>query len=132
VTEARPFRVLGVQHVSLPIDPGGQDLARSFYVDLLGLPEKPVPETLPRHLVWVDAGSQEIHLLVEDGSSGLNPKSRRHPCLEVDDADALRASLDANGVETEDEDFPLPGRRRFFARDPFGNLIEFVTFERRA
>jgi extradiol dioxygenase family protein len=25
----------------------------------------------------------------------------------------------------------LPDRRRFFARDPFGNLIEFVTFERR-
>ncbi len=126
------FRILGVQHVSLPIDPGGQDLARSFYVDLLGLPEKHVPDTLPRHLVWVDAGAQEIHLLVEDGSTDLNARSRRHPCLEVDDADALRAALDANGVATEDGDFPLPGRRRFFARDPFGNLIEFVTFERRA
>jgi catechol 2,3-dioxygenase-like lactoylglutathione lyase family enzyme len=125
------FRILGVQHVSLPIDPGGQDLARSFYVDLLGLAEKPVPEPLPRHLVWVDAGAQEIHLLVEHESSALNTRSRRHPCLEVDDVDALRASLDANGVETEDEDFPLPDRRRFFARDPFGNLIEFVTFERR-
>jgi catechol 2,3-dioxygenase-like lactoylglutathione lyase family enzyme len=126
------FRILGLQHVSLPIDPGGQDLARSFYVDLLGLPEKPVPETLPRSLVWVDAGSQELHLLVEEESSALNVQSRRHPCLEVDDADALRASLDANGVTTEDEDFPLAGRRRFFARDPFGNLIEFVTFERGA
>jgi catechol 2,3-dioxygenase-like lactoylglutathione lyase family enzyme len=126
------FRILGVQHVSLPIDPGGQDLARSFYVDLLGLPEKPVPETLPRTLVWVDAGSQELHLLIEDESSALNVQSRRHACLEVDDTDALRASLDANGVTTEDEDFPLAGRRRFFARDPFGNLIEFVTFERSA
>jgi catechol 2,3-dioxygenase-like lactoylglutathione lyase family enzyme len=123
------FRILGVQHVSLPIEPGGQDLARSFYVDLLGLPEKPVPATLPQHLVWVDAGSQEIHLLVEADAVDLNPRSRRHPCLEVDDVTALRATLDANGVETEDEDFPLPGRRRFFARDPFGNLIEFVTFE---
>jgi catechol 2,3-dioxygenase-like lactoylglutathione lyase family enzyme len=123
------FRILGVQHVSLPIEPGGQDLARSFYVDLLGLPEKPVPPTLPQHLVWVDAGAQEIHLLVEADAIGLNPRSRRHPCLEVDDVTALRASLDANGVETEDEDFPLPGRRRFFARDPFGNLIEFITFE---
>ena len=130
MTDSRSFRILGVQHVSLPIDPGGQDLARSFYVDLLGLSEKAVPETLPQHLVWVDAGSQEIHLLVEDGSSSLNPRSRRHPCLEVDDADALRASLDANGVETEDEDFPIATRRRFFARDPFDNLIEFVTFER--
>ena len=125
------FRILGVQHVSLPIDPGGQELARSFYVDLLGLPEKAVPQTLPRHLVWVDAGAQEIHLLVEDNSTSLNLRSRRHPCLEVDDADALRATLDANGVDTEDEDFPLAGRRRFFARDPFGNLIEFVTFEGR-
>ena len=105
-------------------------MARPFYVGLLGLPEKPVPETLPRHLVWVDAGSQEIHLLVEDNATDLNPQSRRHPCLEVDDVAALRAFLDANGVHTEGEDFPLAGRRRFFARDPFDNLIEFVTFER--
>ena len=123
------FRILGVQHVSLPIEPGGQDLARAFYVDLLRLPEKPVPHTLPQHLVWVDAGSQEIHLLVEGDAVDLNPRSRRHPCLEVDDVTALRTTLDANGIETEDEDFRLPGRRRFFARDPFGNLIEFVTFE---
>lgn len=123
------FRILGIQHVSLPIEPGGQDLARSFYVDLLGLPEKPVPATLPQHLVWVDAGPLEIHLLVEDDAVDLNPRSRRHPCLEVDDVDALRETLDAYGIETEDEDFPLRGRRRFFARDPFGNLIEFVTFE---
>lgn len=129
MSESAPFRILGVQHVSLPIEPGGQDLVRWFYVDLLGLPEKPVPETLPQHLVWVDAGKQEIHLLVEGDAIDLNPRSRRHPCLEVDDVTALRASLDANGVATEDEDYPLPGRRRFFARDPFGNLIEFVTFE---
>jgi catechol 2,3-dioxygenase-like lactoylglutathione lyase family enzyme len=125
-----PFRILGVQHVSLPIDPGGQDLARSFYIDLLGLSEKAVPETLPRELVWVEAAGTEIHLFVEDGSFALNVRSRRHPCLEVDDVDLLRAMLDANGVTTEDEDFPIAGRRRFFARDPFGNFIEFLTFER--
>ncbi|MFL5680640.1 MAG: VOC family protein [Chloroflexota bacterium] len=124
------FRVTGVQHISLPIVPGGQDRARRFYGELLGLGEKPVPETLPRHLVWYDVGPNEIHLLVEDNAADVNPQSRRHPCLEVDDVDALRASLDAAGVATEDEDFPLPGRRRFFARDPFDNLIEFLTFER--
>jgi len=127
-----PFRIIGVQHVSLPIAPGGQDRARRFYGQLLGLREKPVPETLPRHLVWYDVGPNEIHLLVEDNAADVNPQSRRHPCLAVDDVDALRASLDAAGVATEDEDFPLPGRRRFFARDPFDNLIEFVTFERSA
>jgi catechol 2,3-dioxygenase-like lactoylglutathione lyase family enzyme len=127
----RAFRILGVQHVSLPIPPGGQEAARSFYVGLLGLPEKPVPETLPRHLVWLDAGTQEIHLLVEDNAADLNPQSRRHPCLEVDDVGALRAFLDTNGVHTEDQDFPIAGRPRFFARDPFDNLIEFVTLEHR-
>ena len=79
--------------------------------------------------VLIQRGSQELHLLVEADAVDLNPRSRRHPCLEVDDVTALRATLDANGVDTEAEDFPLPGRRRFFARDPFGNLIEFVTFE---
>lgn len=126
---AASFRVTAVQHVSLPIVPGGQERARDFYGRLLGLAEKPVPLTLPRHLVWFDIGGQEIHLLVEDNAAAVNPLSRRHPCFEVDDVSALRASLDANGVATEDEDFPLPGRRRFFARDPFDNLIEFVTFD---
>ena len=123
------FRVLGVQHVSLPIEPGGQDMARSFYVDLLGLPERPIPATLSQDLVWVDAGTQEIHLLLEGDAVDLNPRSRRHPCLEVDDIRPLRATLEANGIETENEDAPIASRRRFFARDPFGNLIEFVTFE---
>ena len=126
---ASSFRVVGVQHVSLPIVPGGQAAARHFYGILLGLSEKPVPETLPRHLVWYDVGPNEIHLLVEENAAAVNPQSRRHPCLEVDDVSALRSSLTDAGWPTEDEDFPLPGRRRFFARDPFDNLIEFVTFE---
>jgi catechol 2,3-dioxygenase-like lactoylglutathione lyase family enzyme len=54
--------------------------------------------------------------------------SGRHYCLAVDDLDALRARLEAAGVSVVN-DIPIPGRPRFFARDPFGNLIEFTTIE---
>jgi catechol 2,3-dioxygenase-like lactoylglutathione lyase family enzyme len=116
--------VLGVQHVSLPIQDGGQDEIRRFYGELLGLAEKPRPEASTAPIVWFDAGPQELHFLIEERN--VNLQSRRHACLQVDDVAALRAHLDANGVITEDEDFPIPGRPRFFARDPFGNLLEFV------
>ena len=36
---------------------------------------------------------------------------------------------DTNGVETIDNDGEIPGRPRFFCRDPFGNAIEIVEFK---
>jgi hypothetical protein len=40
------------------------------------------------------------------------------------DLDALRARLNAAGIATTDDD-SIPGSRRFFAADPFGNRLEF-------
>jgi hypothetical protein len=70
---------------------------------------------------WFACGSQEIHCGVE---AEVAP-SRRHPALLTDDLDALRARLDAAGIETTTER-ELPGYRRFYARDPFGNRLEFL------
>jgi catechol 2,3-dioxygenase-like lactoylglutathione lyase family enzyme len=112
----------GIAHVQVAITAGGEDTARSFYGGLLGLEEVPKPETLrDRGGCWFACGAQEIHCGVEDEVA----PSRRHPALLTDGLDALRAKLDAAGIETSTER-ELPGYQRFYARDPFGNRLEFL------
>lgn len=120
-----------LQHVSLPVPPGDEALetARTFYRDVLGLPEVERPPTLPGRGLWFAVGDQELHIFVEADAAELNPRSRRHPCFQTPDVDALRISLEEAGVTTIDDDGPIRGRPRFFADDPFGNRLEFVEFE---
>ena len=99
---------------------------RAFYGGVLGLKEKEKPESLSaRELVWFEAGTGdlELHFLPEDGEDGVS--SGRHFCLEVDDIEECRTRLADAGHETRDAT-PIPGRPRFFAYDPFSNLIEFT------
>jgi catechol 2,3-dioxygenase-like lactoylglutathione lyase family enzyme len=124
-------RVLRLQHVSLPFpgDLASLEVARRFYGDVLGLTETPRPPQLPGAGIWYALGDLELHLFGEPSGVAANPGSRRHPCFEVDDVDALRAHLESAGATTRDHDGEIPGRPRFFALDPFGNTLEFVHFE---
>lgn len=120
-----------LQHVSLPFDgtPEHMAEARRFYGDILGLEELRRPPVLPQPGLWYAVGDQELHLFEDPSGTAVNSESRRHPCFQVDDVDALRARLMAAGVPTRDHDGEIPGRPRFFATDPFDNTLEFVTFE---
>ena len=111
-----------LSHVNVPMPRGREDDARRFYRDLLGLPEVPKPaEMAARGGVWFDAGGLDIHLRAEEKHP--DPKEQRHFGIEVDDIDALKSTLARAGVEI-DPGNPAPWKR-FFARDPFGNRIEF-------
>ena len=115
-----------VQHVSIPISAGGAEKARWFYTGVLGIPEKPVPVELDASkLTWFAAGSDEheIHCFVD--SDYENRSSGAHLCLEVDSINELRSRLVDNGI-TIDETISIHNRPRCFARDPFGNQIEFA------
>ena len=108
-------------HINVTMPKGGEDIARSFYRDLLGLREVPKPESIRnRGGVWFDAGGLDIHVSVEENRTG--PDAYRHFGLECADVDGLRAKLQAEGVVT-DNGRPTPWKR-FFAHDPFGNRIE--------
>lgn len=114
--------ITGIAHIQLAMLAGGEPQARAFYVGLLGMPEIAKPESLAgRGGCWFRAGVQEVHMGVEPEVG----RFRRHPALLTDGLDALRAVLVAEGVGIE-EDEQIPGYRRFYARDPFGNRLEFL------
>jgi len=115
-------RVSGIHHVQVSIPPGGEPAARRFYSELLGLPELEKPASLgDRGGVWFACGDQQLHCGVEPEVA----RSRRHPAFLTDDLDALRAHLLAGDVPVVD-DRQIPGYRRFYAEDPFGNRIELL------
>lgn len=114
--------IVRLDHVQVSITPGGEDAARRFYGAVLGMPELPKPETLAgRGGVWFACGGQQLHCGVEE----VVAPSRRHPALETDDLDAVRARLEAAGFPIR-TDAELPGYRRFYTEDPFGNRLECI------
>jgi catechol 2,3-dioxygenase-like lactoylglutathione lyase family enzyme len=115
--------VVGLHHVQLAMPPGGEDDAREFYRDLLGLDEVAKPDHLAgRGGCWFRAGDAELHLGVEDD---FRPARKAHPALLVRDLDAVRRRLSeaGRGVSTDAE---LEGHRRIYTADPFGNRIELI------
>jgi catechol 2,3-dioxygenase-like lactoylglutathione lyase family enzyme len=103
--------------------PGEEARARAFYVALVGFREVPKPPTLARRGgLWLALDRGELHLGVEEG---FRPARKAHPAFEVEGWAALRSRLAAAGSEVTD-DAELPGRRRFYVQDPFGNRLEFV------
>lgn len=119
---------LRLQHVAIARPPGGDAAARTFYGGVLGLTEIAPPHSLASlDLIWyrLDSGG-EIHIMVEEPTA--QDHTGRHFCLAVDDVVDLRSRLEAAGITTVG-DTPIPGRPRFFVRDPFGNLIEITAIE---
>jgi catechol 2,3-dioxygenase-like lactoylglutathione lyase family enzyme len=116
-----------LQHVSIPVPSGGEAEARSFYGDLLALEERVVPPQLtPDGFIWYRAGAPDLELHLFIGTDP--PEDARHLAFELPELEALRARLEAAGVQTL-EPTPIVGRPRFFCRDPFGNLLEFVRID---
>ena len=118
--------VVGLDHVQVAAPPGCEEAARHFYGELLGLAELDKPAALrARGGVWFAVGTQQLHIGVEEPFS---PARTAHPALRVDPngLDAMANRLRAAGVEPRwDEE--LPGVRRFYADDPWGNRIELLA-----
>ena len=113
----------GLDHVQIAAPPGCEEQARRFFGEVLGLRELPKPEPLAaRGGAWFQVGEQSLHVGVE---AGFEPAQKAHPAFAVDDLETLATRLDAAGVEVRWDD-ELPGVRRFYAEDPWGNRLEFL------
>jgi catechol 2,3-dioxygenase-like lactoylglutathione lyase family enzyme len=123
---AERWGLTGLDHIQLAAPPDCEAAARAFYGELLGLPEIPKPAPLAaRGGVWFALGRQGLHIGVEEPFA---PAQKAHPALLVQDVTALAARLAAAGVQVMWDQL-LPGYQRFYAFDPWGNRLEFLTPE---
>lgn len=121
--------LLGLDHVQLAAPPGCEEPARRFFGDTLGLEEIEKPEPLrARGGVWFRCGAQQLHIGVE---REFSPARKAHPAFQVVDYDALLERLGEAGIEAS-ADESIPGLRRSFVADPFGNRIELLEASDRA
>jgi len=115
--------IVHIDHVQLGMPPGGEDLARRFYGELLGLPETPKPAALAaRGGVWFERDDLRIHLGVEPG---FKASAKAHVALLVTELHALAERCRAANVRVI-EDGVLPGYERVYVYDPFDNRIELM------
>jgi len=122
------MRIVRVDHVQLAMPRGGEDRAREFYAGLLGIPEVPKPPALAaRGGVWFAQGEVKVHLGVD---AEFRPALKAHPAFVVEDLEALTERLRSAGVVAEDDEL-LPGYRRSYVTDPFGNRLELMEPELR-
>ena len=113
----------GIDHVQLAAPAGCEDAARRFFGELLRLQEMAKPEALRgRGGVWFRVGAQQLHVGVE---ADFSPARKAHPAFSVSGYDELQNRLRAAGVELT-EDNSIPGLRRCYLADPWGNRIELV------
>lgn len=117
------MKVLGIDHVQLAMPPGGEEQARIFYAEVLGLQEVAKPPALLTHGgCWFRGPRTEIHLGVQDPHL---PATKAHPGFLVADLEEARHRFLAADVEVI-VDHSVPAVRHFYVKDPFGNRLEFI------
>ena len=126
VSESSPNPVIGgIHHVSLLVMNVETSLA--FYRGVLGLAVDTSRPAMDFPGVWLQIGTQQIHLI----ESRLSPHAQtdghggrdRHIALAVRDVERLRRRLEAKGIAYTPS---RSGRVALFCRDTDGNALEFV------
>jgi catechol-2,3-dioxygenase len=115
----------GIDHGQVVAPPGSEAEARRFYGEVLGLTEVPKPAALQaRGGVWFACGAHQLHIGVTERFS---PADKAHPALQVRlaELDRLAGRLEAAGAPVRWDD-AIPGTRRFYTADPWGNRLELV------
>lgn len=121
-----------LHHVQVACPPGGEDVARRFYGDGLGMTEVEKPADLvARGGCWFraydDSGAvaAELHVGVEEPFAAAR---KVHPAFVVEDLDDVAARLDELGFEVDDSQRDsFPGHIRFHTFDGHGNRVEVLA-----
>ncbi len=119
-------KIYALDHVQLAMPIGQEDLARAFYVGVLGLFEQPKPAHLrSRGGVWFTSGTLNLHLGVD---REFRATQKAHPGLLVCGIEELAARCIAAGYPVVIHHL-LKGDKRGYVSDPFGNRIELLESE---
>jgi catechol 2,3-dioxygenase-like lactoylglutathione lyase family enzyme len=115
-----------LDHVQIAAPPGCEAEARHFFGELIGLREveKPLP-LRERGGVWFAVGDRQLHIGVEVEFAAAR---KAHPAFRLPPGELdLIAGRLANSGAAVLWDSALPGERRFYCQDPWGNRIEFLS-----
>jgi muramoyltetrapeptide carboxypeptidase len=116
--------ISGLDHVQLGMPSGSEERARAFYGGVLGMKEVEKPEQLRANGgLWFEQPGVQLHLGIE---GAFTPARKAHVALLVSDLDGIGEALRAAGSSFEPDD-RVPGRRRAYTADPFGNRIELIA-----
>lgn len=123
--------MIGLHHVQVACPRGGEDAARRFYAEGLGLTEVEKPADLAgRGGAWFrayderGAVSAELHVGVEEPFA---PARKAHPAFVVDDLDVVAERLERAGFAIDGrERETFPGHLRFHTHDAAGNRVEVL------
>ena len=113
MAETKRARAVGFNHVALEV--GDIDEALEFYGKLFDFTVRRRTDSQ----AFIDLGDQFINFA---RGRRQEPDDKRHLGLVVDDKEAVRRALEANGVEL------VPGRFLDFL-DPWGNRIEIIGYD---
>jgi catechol 2,3-dioxygenase-like lactoylglutathione lyase family enzyme len=117
---------ISLDHVLVAAPVGCEQDARRFFGGLLGLDEIAKPEPLrSRGGVWFELGGHQLHIGIDETFS---PALKAHLAFRVgcEAIDELAARLGEAG-STVEWDASIPGVRRFYTADPWGNRMEFLA-----
>ena len=120
-----------LHHVQVACPRGGEDVARRFYAEALGMTEVDKPADLAaRGGCWfraydaAGAVAAELHVGVEDPFA---PARKAHPAFVVDDLAGVASRLRDLGFEVdESQRESFPGHLRLHSFDGHGNRVEVL------
>ena len=118
------MKVLSLEHVSITSPEELEEDVVSWYRDCLGLVELDKPEGTRDKGAWFQIGEQQVHVTIDEH----NPPEKAHFGLVVDDFGEIVERLRGAGCHLE-QARSIPGRRRFYTRDPAGNRVEIITLD---
>lgn len=115
----------GLHHVSLLVS----DLPRAsdFYLRVLGLEQDHSRPEMAFPGIWLNIGSQQIHLINLDkniaGMGTEHPGRDVHFAISVNNINKIEQVLKREEVAFH---MSKSGRKALFCRDPDGNALEFI------
>lgn len=117
------MKVTRLHHVSVNVNGTDLEALRTFYREVLGIPDEPRPEIpgIPGH--WHALGDQQLHLVgAPPRGAGPDPTGP-HFCVLVDDLESAIAELEHRGLAYE-RAVQGAGTVQIWFTDPAGNTLE--------
>ncbi|MDQ4095061.1 MAG: VOC family protein [Actinomycetota bacterium] len=118
------FDFRGIDHVNITAPEELMDEVVQWYEVCLGLERLPKPPGTRPGGSWFQIGRQELHISIDPH----NPPQTAHFGLVVSNFSEVINALREAGVHIEQAS-DLPGRHRFYTRDPAGNRLEIAHLD---